>query len=127
MSTPHIAVAFTGCPRTAALPDVVDYLNRALALVQNALSPVVGTLQLNTATPRVLGSTVWKTNSTSATSITAFLGGIAEQEIVIVATDANTILVTGTTLVTKSGANIVLASGDTRTFVCVDGIVWRET
>lgn len=127
MATPHEAVSFTAIPRTESLPVVVDRINSALALIQRALSPNVGTLQRNNTTPSVAGASVWRTQSASATSITAFLGGIPEQEIVLVATDANTTIVNGVSIITKSGSNITLSNGGTRTFATVDGTVWRET
>lgn len=128
MAAPHVAVSFAPCPRSIGLPEVVDYMNRALALVQRALSPSVGTLRLNSTTPDVGGSSVWKTNSSSATSITALKGGIPEQEILLCAVDGNTTLVHSTSsLVLLSGSNVTMISGTFMRLVTLDGTVWSET
>lgn len=126
MSAVNAPVAIVPIPRTADLPRTIDLLNAAFAHIQRALTPSVGTFGENNATPSVQGASVWQTNSASATSITAFLYGIPEQVIIVIAQDSNTTIVDGTDIVTASGSNITMSLGETRQFVSADGRVFRE-
>lgn len=76
-------------------------------------------------TPTVVGSRLFKTANTGATSITTFDNGVAGQEITIIFGDGNTTLVDGATLVMAGSANKTFASTDTWTGV-YDGSVWYE-
>lgn len=127
MATPHIAVSFTAMPNTLAGPDLVRELNRRFAVLQKALSPVVGTFGDGNTTPSVAASSVWRTANTGSTSITEFINGLPEQTIVLIAGDTNTTLVQNPTLlILTAGSNLTLTLGQVVSFVTVDGTVWRQ-
>jgi len=76
----------------------------------------------------VLHKEYLKLTDGSAQTYTGFLNGFTGQKITIFATTANVTLQHGTTanaIAMKSGANVPLATNETRTFVNIDG-VWRE-
>ncbi len=75
--------------------------------------------------PTVVGSRLFKTANTGATSITTFDNGVAGQRIDIIFGDGNTTLVDGASLVLRTGGNYTPAATDTWTGV-YDGTVWYE-
>ena len=114
----------------------VDALTRALNnrlsklvdVVQNIISALQTTQTLTNggATPSVYGGSMWKAANTAPTNITGFSDGVAGQRITVWATTANTTIVNGANLRTKSGANIVMTATETREFATIDGTEWRE-
>lgn len=125
--TPHIAVSFTAMPSTLAGPDLVRELNRRFAVLQKALSPVVGTFGIGNTTPSVAGASVWQTVNAGSTSITAFTNGLPEQTIVLIAGDTHTTLVhNAALLIITAGSNLTLTLGQVVSFVSVDGTLWRQ-
>ena len=82
-------------------------------------------LDSNSATPNVPGRLNWRANNSSATTITAFNGGVDGQQIVIRASNGNTTIAHGGSIVTKGAANVTLPADGSISFAR-QGTVWRE-
>ena len=117
-----------------SLDHLVSLLNKRLKALEGKIAALdrlqvgVGTFTDADTTPSVEGRRFWITaNTTGATSVTTFDGGIAGQHITILFNDANTTLVHGSTLTLASNSNFAAASGDTRFFTTNNGSTWYET
>lgn len=78
-------------------------------------------------TPAVEFGNMFLASNSGATLITAFDRGQDTQRITVVATNGNTTIVNSANLVTRSGANIVMAANSSRAFVYrASGNVWYE-
>ena len=82
-------------------------------------------LDSNSATPSVPGRMNWRANNSSATTITAFNGGVDGQQIVIRAQNGNTTIAHGGSIVTKGATNVTIPTDGSISFVRQDAI-WRE-
>lgn len=77
-------------------------------------------LTLNSATPSVADGTSWVTNSAAGTVITNFTNGVDGQFLFLRAADANTTVQNnGATIITKTGANVVMTVNQVM-------ILWRQ-
>ncbi|MDP9203533.1 MAG: hypothetical protein M3Q30_26900 [Actinomycetota bacterium] len=96
--------------------------------VQQATIQAAGTFTDGATTPTIALASVWKTNNVSApTTITNFLGGDSGKTFDLIAGDGNTTIQHDATKIkTKTGANRVLANGNTTRFVTHTGAIWQE-
>jgi len=81
----------------------------------------------NDTTPSIMGSNVWQTANTGATSITAFSDYIDGQEITITFTDNNTTVVHGGDIHLNGSANFVATPYDTLKLMWAKGVGWVQT
>lgn len=79
----------------------------------------------NSATPDVPGRLNWRANNSSATTITAFNGGVNGQQIIIRAANGNTTIAQGGLIVNKGALNVTIPSDGTISYMR-QGTVWRE-
>lgn len=85
----------------------------------------IGTLAVNSTTPSVNGSPIYKSANTAATSITNFGYGTVGQELTVQFGDANTTLVNGANISLAGAVNFTGAIGNIIHF-WYDGTVWHE-
>lgn len=116
----------------SALRDVFRRMNNNMKLLENSVNisgryiAAVGTFANGATTPDIMQASVWKTANTAGTVIVNFLGGEVGRQFTLIALDANTTIQNNANIVTKTGANRVLALGAVTQFVTTDGLVWRE-
>ncbi|WP_182004762.1 hypothetical protein [Priestia aryabhattai] len=80
------------------------------------------------ATPDVSTSNNFKTNNTSATTITDFNLGTTGQEIIIIGNDTFTTIANNSRIILQGGANVTLKVNDVIKLIKLDGSgVWVET
>ena len=82
-------------------------------------------LDSNSATPNVPGRLNWRANNSSATTITAFNGGVDGQQIVIRAQNGNTTIAHGGSIVTNGAINVTIPTEGSIAFAR-QNTVWRE-
>ena len=77
-------------------------------------------------TPSVLESNIFKTNNSSATSITTLDDGSPGQKITVIFGDSNTTIVHGSGIILNGGTNVTPSANSVMEFV-YDGTEWYET
>lgn len=82
-------------------------------------------LASNSATPSVPGRLNWRANNSSATTITAFNDGVDGQQIIIRASNGNTTIAHGGSIVTKGATNVTIPADGSISLVR-QGTLWRE-
>ena len=100
-------------------------LSNVIAELQGFVSGL-GTFADGDTTPSILGSAVFITANTGATSITTFDDGEPGRSFDFIFGDSTTTLVHGTNLQMASNSNLAGTAGDTRRFSTEDGTVWSE-
>lgn len=119
--------------KKTTLEQLILLLNVNLGKLGTALATLFSSIEsVNTfaggaATPSVYGSSLWLTNNPAPTTITNFLDGTPGKVFTLWAGDTNTTVKNNANIRTKTGADIVMAATDVRTFASKDGLLWRET
>lgn len=119
--------------KKTTLEQLILLLNVNLGKLGTALVSLFSSIEsVNTfaggaTTPSIYGASMWLTNNSVGTVITNFLDGTPGKAFTVWAGDANTTIQNNASIRTKTGANIVMAATDIRTFATKDGLLWRET
>jgi Pectate lyase superfamily protein len=115
---PHFASVTTPLPASLPSTKMIIYDGRIIT------GEV--TLTNNSTTPSVARSNAFLANNSSGTTITNFTGGVNGQRITIFAQNGNTTIQhNGTTIFTKTAANVVMAANQTIEFI-KRGTPWFE-
>ena len=127
---------FTGTGTVVFGSGALDYtadpawFGANVTYANTAAANVIATLTANSATPSVIAlagmNGTYKTNNSTATTITNFTNGVLGQKFTLIANDAYTSIQFGTNILGYGGStsSILLSSGDSSAFT-YDGTYWH--